>query len=466
MIKLNDISIRNKLILMQVFTSVVVFGIVFGVFIITDISSYKQRKADSMISLAQVIGTNSISSIQFQDPESATEILQELHTVAPEIIHAAITNDEGEIFANYSKSGLDSFKIPAYILRNRSSVFTEHQLFVANPIVSNNKVIGKVYLEVQLTELQQIKEYKYKIAIVLLLVALVFSFLIALLIQSYISKRLLKLVKTMKNVRKTGEFSKPVNDTGKDEIGTLTKAYNLLMEEIEESQRKKDEFIGIASHELKTPLTSIKGYVEMLNLMEDDPTKKQFVGKALGNINKLESLVKDLLDVSKIQSGQLQLNMNEFNMDELIDEAIAASQVNTGTHQIIREDHPGNEIIYGDKQRIEQVLLNLLSNAIKYSPGESKVIVDTKKNEKEFIIKIKDNGIGVPAEEQLEIFERFYRTKDISIHISGFGLGLYICRDIINRHYGRIWVESTGKGSIFYFTLPLKHTLSTQQTEV
>jgi len=336
---------------------------------------------------------------------------------------------------------------------------------VSNPIVSNNEIIGKVFLEVQLTEIQEIKQYKFDLAFILLLVALVFSFIIALMVQSYISKRLLNLVYAMKKVGKTGEYSKPLEEGGKDEIATLIQAFNKLMEEIKESQKKKDEFIGIASHELKTPLTSIKGYVEMLNVLEQEQPKKQFVEKTLSNITKLERLVKDLLDVSKIQSGQLQLDIKEFNIDELLDETISAAQMVSGTHQIERKDHPDNKMIYGDRQRIEQVLMNLLSNAIKYSPGENKVIVDSEKTDKELIIKIRDYGIGVPKEERSIIFERFYRTKGISVHISGFGLGLYISRDIINRHYGKIWVESADKGSIFYFSLPLKHSLTTQQKE-
>jgi len=449
---------------MQVFTSVVVFGIVFGVFIITDVNSYKQRKVNSMISIARVIGANSVSSIQFQDPEAAREMLEELHSVTPEIIHAAITNRDGQLFASYSKPGEKAIKIPT-LLKRKAFAFKDLQLFVSNPIMSNKEIIGNVYLEVQLSELQQIKQYKYELAFILLFVALIFSFLIAMVVQSYISNRLLKLVNSMKKVGKTGEYTKPLEEDGKDEIATLIQAFNHLMEQIQESQRKKDEFIGIASHELKTPLTSIKGYIEMLNLLEKEQPKKQFVQKALGNVNKLERLVKDLLDVSKIQSGQLQLNMEEFNIDELLDETISAAQSLSGSHQIVREDHLDGEIVYGDRQRIEQVLLNLLSNAIKYSPGEKKVEVNSEKTEKELIIKIRDYGIGVPAEEQTNIFERFYRTKDISIHISGFGLGLYICRDIINRHYGKIWVESAGKGSIFYFSLPLKHSLTSQQTE-
>jgi signal transduction histidine kinase len=457
MLKFNDISLRNKLILMQVFTSVVVFGIVFGVFIITDANSYKQRKVDSMVSIAKVLGTNSISSIQFQDPESATQMLQELQTVSPEIIHSEITNKEGQVFASYSKAGTETFSIPQ-ILHGKSYSFVDQQLFVSNPIKSNNEVIGNVYLQVTLTELQRIKQYKYELAFILLLVALVFSFLIAILVQGYLSTRLLNLVNVVRKIRKTGEITKAVEDKGKDEIATLIQAFNKLMDEIRENQKKKDEFIGIASHELKTPLTSIKGYVEMLNMLEQDPQKKQFVKKALNNINKLESLVKDLLDVSKIQSGQLQLEMKEFNIDELLNETVNASQMVSETHRIVKQDSPVNEMIYGDRQRIEQVLLNLLSNAIKYSPGENTVILETEKTEKELIIKIRDYGIGVAPEEQTNIFERFYRSNKVAVHISGFGLGLYICRDIINRHSGRIWVESAGKGSVFNFSLPLKHS--------
>jgi signal transduction histidine kinase len=462
MLKFNDISLRNKLILMQVFTSVIVFGIVFGVFIITDVNSYKQRKVDSVISLAQVLGTNSISSIQFQDPETARSMLEELQTVSPEIVHAEITSKEGQTFASYSKPNVESFSIPK-ILHGKNYAFTDQQLFVSNPIVSNNEVIGKVYLEVQLTELQQIIQYKYELAFVLLLVALVFSFLIALLVQGYLSTRLLKLVEAVRKIRKTGEITKAVEDKGKDEIATLIQGFNKMMEEIQESQKKKDEFIGIASHELKTPLTSIKGYVEMLDMLEHENPKKQFVGKALANISKLERLVKDLLDVSKIQSGQLQLEMKEFNMNELLNETIHASQMVSETHRIVLQGEPVNELVYGDRRRIEQVLLNLLSNAIKYSPGENTVIVDTEKTENELIIKIRDYGIGVAPEERLNIFERFYRSSTIAVHISGFGLGLYICRDIIKRHSGRIWVESAQKGSTFNFSLPLKHSAIQQK---
>lgn len=449
---------------MQVFTSVLVLAIALAVFILTDVNAYKQRRTQSIRNLAQVISNNSISTLQFQDEKEATEMLAELHKVAPEIIHAEIKNINGDIFATYSNDSSGTFKIPG-ILATEPYAYANHHLFVTNPIRTNNETIGNVYLDVQLTDLQEIKQYKFELAAILLIIAVAFSFLIALFVQSYISKRLLRLVNTMKTVSKTGEYDNQISEEGKDEIATLIRVFNNLMQQIKLNLQKKDEFIGIASHELKTPLTTIKGYIEMLNMLEQEPLKKQFVEKAMSNVSKLERLIKDLLDVSKIQSGQLQLEMQEFNINNLLTETINAVQL-VHHHKIIRHDHLKDEMIFGDRQRIEQVLINLLSNAIKYSPGEERIIVDAEKTAKNMLIKIRDFGVGVTEEEKLNIFKRFYRSKNTSVHISGFGLGLYICRDIIKRHHGDIWVERTGKGSIFIFSLPLKNTLSTKQIAV
>ena len=444
---------------MLVFTSVLVLGIFFTVFIITDVRFYKQRKVNSMISLAQVIGSNSISTLQFQNNEAAKGILSELHNVAPEIVHAAIIDKQGKIFASYSKDGYQAFQIPA-TLNTRTAVFTDQYLLVRNDILFDKELLGKVILEVELSELTQIKADKVRIASISLLVAIVFTFLIAILIQTYISRRLLNVINTMKEVSSTGNYDKTITDNGKDELSTLIQVFNNLMLHVKESQQRKDEFISIVSHELKTPLTTIKGYLELLDVMEEKQPNKQFVQKGLANVKKLEKLISDLLDVSKIQSGQLKLEMNEFNIDEMVNETIAVFQMVSGNYEITRTRHLNGEIILADRHRIEQVLTNLLSNAIKYSPGEKKVIVDSQKKDGELIIRVRDYGMGVAKEEQSNIFERFYRSKHMSDTIVGFGLGLYICRDIIVRHDGKIWVEREEKGSSFYFSLPLKKTSS------
>ncbi len=215
------------------------------------------------------------------------------------------------------------------------------QLLINNNIINNNEIIGIVCLRVDLTELDKIKNTQYQIAIVLLVVGVGLAFLIAIVVQRYISNRLLYLVNIMKGVSKTGNYKSHVYAGGKDEISTLSVVFNKLMDQIMESQQKKDEFIGIASHELKTPLTSIKAYLQVLESIENKEPNKQYVHKALENVNKLQQLISDLLDVSKIQSGQLHLNIDEFDVDSFIDETIASFQIVSVHHKIIRNGASG-----------------------------------------------------------------------------------------------------------------------------
>jgi len=442
---------------MQVLTSVVVLGVIFTVFIVTDIRSYKQRRERITVSLAQVLGSNTISAIQFHDNDAAHAILANLKNTSPEILNAAITDSAGHVFAAWGRQTLDTFHIPKQ-LANKNTLYRDGHLYVRQAIVDNGKLMGYIFLESDMSEVQQIKRDKIEVSLILLFVAIGVAYIIAYVIQNYTSGRLLTLFNAMKEVGKTGDYNKPLQDKGKDEIGQLIGVFNNLMEQVKLNQQRKDEFIGIASHELKTPLTTIKGYAELLKQIEDREPHRTYAERTLMGVEKLERLIQDLLDVSRIQSGQLELTMKDFNIDKLIDETIASVQMVTESHSITREDSLNDEIIAGDQQRIEQVITNLLSNAIKYSPGERKVIVNSKKTDKELIIKIRDYGMGIPREEQSNIFERFYRTRDTSFTITGFGLGLYICKDIIRRHNGKIWVESEKKGSAFYFSLPLKQS--------
>lgn len=456
--KIRNLSVSGKLIVMQMFTSVIVLVVIFFAFIISDIRDYKERKLSSMKSIAHVVGKNSVSAIEFQDDEAAAQMLMDLQSMSPEIVYAAITAD-GSKFASYQKQGLDTIEISQSIttdLSKNKSAFFDELLFINDDIINNGKSIGTISLAVELTELLAIKKAKFQMATILLLVAIAISFLIALMVQPIISRRILNLVHNMKEGRVSSNFNIPsISDDGKDEISTLTQTFNELMEQVKESQQKKDEFIGIASHELKTPLTSVKGYLDLLDTLEDRELNKKFVRRALESSEKLEKLIGDLLDVSKIQSGQLQLNISEFNIDSLINDSISSFQLVSTSHKIDRQDELQGQLITGDKQRIEQVLINLLSNAVKYSPGQNKITVSSYKTEEELVICIRDFGMGIAKEETGEIFERFYRTRNTSVHISGFGLGLYICKDIIRRHHGKIWVENENKGTTVCFSLPL-----------
>jgi signal transduction histidine kinase len=384
---------------MQVFTSIVVLGLCFAAFVYSDIKDYKQRKAASMTSLAQMIGSYSVSAIESRDNDAGRKILADLQKSAPEIENAGIFDNKGKIFASYKKIAGDTFAFSTSQLSGNDFQYTIHYLLVHHNIVSNNEVIGSVALRVFLTELDNIKDTQYRITLVILIVGLGLAFIIGLFVQGYISKPILHLVSVMKQVGKTGEYTRRVKPGGRDEISALSIVFNNLMDQVLESQNKKDEFIGIASHELKTPLTSVKAYLQILDAIEKEQPQKQYIQKALENLNKLEQLVYDLLDVSKIQSGQLHLNITRFNIDGFINETIASFQNVSPDHKIIKQGNRLDQIVNADRQRIEQVLMNLLSNAAKYSPGADKVYVYTEKRGQYLAVRVRDFGIGIDKEE-------------------------------------------------------------------
>jgi len=234
-----------------------------------------------------------------------------------------------------------------------------------------------------------------------------------------------------------------------------------LYEEVKALNAKKDEFIGLASHELKTPLTSMKGFLQILERNESGELNKVFIKKALKQLNKISDLVSDLLDVSKIQSGKLYLDFETFDFQTLLHEVIELVQFTSDTHQIELDSDSIVLPVQADRQRVEQVIINLISNAIKYSPDASKVVIRVRKTDLEVRVGIQDFGFGIESEQMVNIFTRFFRVESIASHISGLGIGLFITKEIVERHKGRIWVESEhGRGSEFFFTLPLIRELA------
>jgi len=229
-----------------------------------------------------------------------------------------------------------------------------------------------------------------------------------------------------------------------------------LYEEVKALNAKKDEFIGLASHELKTPLTSMKGFLQILERNESGEMNKVFIKKALKQLDKISGLVSDLLDVSKIQSGKLYLDFETFDFQTLLYEVIELIQFTSDTHEIELDSDSIVLPVQADRQRVEQVIINLISNAIKYSPDASKVVIRVRKTDLEVRVGIRDFGFGIESEQMVNIFTRFFRVESLASHISGLGIGLFITKEIVERHKGRIWVESEhGKGSEFSFSLPL-----------
>jgi signal transduction histidine kinase len=234
---------------------------------------------------------------------------------------------------------------------------------------------------------------------------------------------------------------------------------------LKEAERLKDEFVALVSHELKNPLTSIKGYAQLLraqleareglSLSEQEHLCLNVVEE---EADRLSALASDVIDVSRLQSGRLVLRMDELDLVALVRRVTERLQITTRIHTLSLNADCESLWIQGDRNRLEQVLLNLIGNAIKYTPqgGPVEITITPARDEEGAQVTIRDSGIGIPRDQQVRLFARFSRASNASIHgISGTGLGLFLCRELIERHGGRIWLESEeGKGSTFSFVLP------------
>ncbi|MEP7372131.1 MAG: PAS domain S-box protein [Chitinophagaceae bacterium] len=229
--------------------------------------------------------------------------------------------------------------------------------------------------------------------------------------------------------------------------------------ERKQQEMQKNDFLAVASHELKTPITSIKAYTQLLAKTyekTDNDFLKNALGKMESQVNKMTKLVSDFLKLSKIESGKLQLNSETFNLNELVHEVVDDIQMVSGNHKIlVNEDTPVK--VLADRERIAQVINNFLNNAVKYSPDNKHISVKIEHADGVVTVSVTDKGIGIKPEEHDKIFERFYRARaNTNTSFSGFGIGLYICAEIIRRHNGKIGVTSKeGKGASFYFALPV-----------
>jgi two-component system CheB/CheR fusion protein len=251
-------------------------------------------------------------------------------------------------------------------------------------------------------------------------------------------------------------YGLPFKDNGGNVIAWFGTATDI--EDQKKALEKKDEFIGVASHELKTPLTSLKGYLQLINAYtkQELPTPvKQYIGKANIAINKLQYLVNDLLDVSKIQAGRLDYSISPINVEDVVNNSVENARHIYPQYKF-QVEHNDHFIINGNAERLEQVLMNLLNNAVKYSQINKHIIIKVNKHADCVRVSVTDFGVGLSDEQIQRIFERFYRVEDKKFMTSGLGMGLYISSEIITTHKGKIGVDSKlGKGSTFYFDLPL-----------
>lgn len=250
----------------------------------------------------------------------------------------------------------------------------------------------------------------------------------------------------------------PIKDNAGNIIG-LSKIARDISEKKQDEIRKND-FIGMVSHELKTPLTSLTAILQVLQnkfRRNEEPFVIDAINRATLQVKKMSTMINGFLNISRLESGKIQIDKQPFIIGDLIREIISETNL-TGVSHIIELGNCDKVVVHADREKIGSVLSNLLSNAVKYSPKSSTIRVECHKQAAEVCICVIDQGLGIRPEDRAHIFDRYYRVEsNRTRHISGFGIGLYLSAEIIQHHDGRIWVESEpGKGSAFYFSLPVK----------
>jgi signal transduction histidine kinase len=335
----------------------------------------------------------------------------------------------------------------------------DRYISIGKPVINKDQFMGAIFVLAPISDLDSsVNKFQN-----VLLLAGIGSLLIASGITLIVSKKLASPLLEMENA--TREISKGNLDTrvtvhSNDEIGLLAKAINELSEEIKRYRDYRREFFANISHELKTPITYLKGYAKVLKngQFQSQQEQEQYLEIIEAEADRLSSLVNDLFELSKLEEGKIRLEFQEVDLSEVIENVLVRASVNAQEKGLLMFFHKNEVVpaIMGDGLRLEQVLTNLIENAIRYTERGS-VEIDLSHNKNDVIVTILDTGIGISTEELPFIFERFYRVeKSRSRHHGGTGLGLSIAKQLVNLHEGTISVKSElGKGTVFKIAFPI-----------
>src|SRR4029077_9992065 len=239
---------------------------------------------------------------------------------------------------------------------------------------------------------------------------------------------------------------------------------------VEDLSRLKDEFLSIASHELRTPVTSIKGYTQLAKTLireNDLRTSEEYLDIALDQIDRMSRLILELLDVPRIEPGRLEIRREPIPWTTFVSDVVHRHHTALSERRFQAHLPVGHKRVLGDRDRLEQVLGNLMENAVKYSPDGSEILVSVEDRGDQLVTSVADRGIGIPTDELGQVFERFYRGRQVSsTNYGGLGLGLYITKQIVERHNGTICVGSKERaGTTFFFSLPVVNVVAPEEKE-
>lgn len=376
-----------------------------------------------------------------QDPS-----LMENHKDRPEIVEA--------FQGNYGQS------------TRFSDTLNYNMKYVAVRVDNSGNTLGVVRFSLPLSDVQLRIQLIYRVVLIGAIVAVVIAFTVAYFLSRSITFPISRMQEAAQRIAK-GDFSRKVNIKSKDELGELAKSLNLMaaelqqkMENLKQMDRIRTDFVANVSHELKTPLTLIKGYIETLEdrAINDKEKAQKFISIIKEHAKRLENIIEDLLSLSELELSKDILNRTEFDLKKLIDEIILSfGYALDAKRQMLSINQEGDNFrLKADRDKIEQVIVNLVDNAIKYTNEAGRINISLVEQPNEVAFTVRDNGIGIPKEDIDRVFERFYRVdKARSRELGGTGLGLGIAKYIVLAHKGSISIESEiKKGTKIIVRLP------------
>jgi signal transduction histidine kinase/DNA-binding response OmpR family regulator len=505
-------SIARRLTWMNMLVSAAALLLACAAFIAYDMVTFRQTIVRNLSTQAQIIGANSASALLFNDPQAAETTLSALKA-APDILSAVIYMQDGQPLASYSRDRRDPIPASPSIAPGHieTDLRRNNEIVLVRSIVFQGKPTGTVYIRSDLEELNQRLNRYVGIAAIVLLVSLLVALLVSSVFRRIVAKPIVDLAQIARvvshdknySVRATpipgqGELTILIDafnemltqigkserdlrnahdgleqrvkertaelETAKKEVEAFSQSVVLAKEELERSSKFKDQFLSTMSHELRTPLNAVLGFSDLLGEDRYGPLnekQRRYVNHIANGGKHLLRLINDILDLSRIEAGRLQLTIENVHVETCFSEVCDTLHplISKKGHNLIKHPAPGLSV-RADGTRLKQILMNLIGNAVKFTPEGGKIELAARKMGDLVRLEVRDCGPGIPPEEKKRIFEAFYRLTQHEKAAEGSGLGLAITQRLVELHGGELGLESElGSGSCFYFTLPFVQSI-------
>jgi signal transduction histidine kinase/CheY-like chemotaxis protein len=478
-------SVRSKLILMAVSTTFVALLASSIAMLLYDLRTFQRYWVDDLMTQADIIASVTTPALSFNDARTAQQNLAVLR-VRPQILAGAVYTTAGARFASYVQgSATPSFPVapgkPGYRIDGG-------QLVVVQNIVDNGEVLGTVYLRARYGLVDRLTNYAAILGGVLL-ASLALAALVASRLQQSITRPLLAVTRVAREVMQRRDFSIRVPGNNSGEIGVLVDAFNDMLAEIgrrshalqeanltlehemqvrhraEEAllvaDRRKDEFLATLAHELRNPLAPIRTGLDILRIRSGDAQATQRATDIMERqLRQMVRLVDDLLDVSRINTGKFAIKMGRVELKAVVNDAleVVRSYIELHGHELVIDLPDRPVFLNGDATRLAQILSNLLNNAAKYTNRGGRVSLSARVEERDLIVNVADNGIGIAPDMLDYVFEMFVQVDStLERTNAGLGVGLSLARRLVELHGGTIEAHSAGvnRGSEFSVRLPI-----------